>query len=991
MRYFLRSVRIALSLVLFLFGAALSAQTKTHFQPAPNGVYRISNQFSGMLLTGYLDDLSADHWTDDSKLRSWSLEPAGTNGIFYLKQREYPAYAYVSNGDAKLNYHISTPPTDATADHYKWEIKRVTLPDGRNPGFYTIQNVGSQTYLTFDINLSVGNLRAEKAPIRMQLLQNSKTQYWKFYHEVNDPIDTLSIPQGGWDSHALNKIALLTRSSKGGTISYSVTGPQSISGTAIYWGQYWNDKHYYILNLNGVTRPGTYTLTCDGKTTTFRIGDDLYTRPFREEGSDHFDISEIFDNTYGFVGHWGRIATWWNKGLDSAPVTELGWRNANDPSSPTNWWKTFSPSRPIAQQMALKAYSGGWDMTDQEYHEWALDGDILKDLALFYTETADTALKSEILEELTYGVKGLLANQESDGKWRQGVVEGSVWFGTTAKLGGGLAAAARVLAATHPDLAARAKQGAADAWNYLYPQRLDRSRWAIKGEGVNPDGTTLTAWPQHHRHGYAGSYLEFAVELYLLNGDAEAKSLIDDIINRAMINPNVGQLYAASGQRFPGQILNGPGGTAYSFKSKRAIMALIKYYDHATPEQQGRIMEMLRTYYRYEIYDYNNGNKRLDGPAGMFEGDFYKGGDGGQWTLPMRLLLSTLLYDRFGPEFGRGVIVSQRAFDYWTGVNPYATSLLLGVGDEFQVGGWSSYHALGRHVGLLPIRGTTKLYSSFTDGNKGYMARETTAAGGVKLWLGLTLMQKLSATMPFVTLYTGKSYRGSETHLVAGDYLLRHLKAYGLDADTLSSLKVPNGFTVTLYDGDNFSGSTQTVTADTSDLGSMDNRVKSVKISYTAPATVNSTPHFSADPLDKPSAVVDSAYSETLVGTAVDSDGDRLSYTKLSGPAWLHITNSGMLSGTPTASDIGENRWQIKVSDSNGSSDTATLHITVKAKVTGGSGGGTHSRKDLIPKGDSGGLSLYDQAKQRINPALLLMLLMPLLYLFAADRRRDTL
>ena len=88
-------------------------------------------------------------------------------------------------------------------------------------------------------------------------------------------------------------------------------------------------------------------------------------------------------------------------------------------------------------------------------------------------------------------------------------------------------------------------------------------------------------------------------------------------------------------------------------------------------------------------------------------------------------------------------------------------------------------------------------------------------------------------------------------------------------------------------------------------------------------------PVFTADPISKANATEDVAYTgQTLAGSATDADGDPLTYSKVSGPAWLSIAASGTLSGTPGNSDVGTNSWTVQVSDGI-TNDTATLKITV--------------------------------------------------------------
>lgn len=64
---------------------------------------------------------------------------------------------------------------------------------------------------------------------------------------------------------------------------------------------------------------------------------------------------------------------------------------------------------------------------------------------------------------------------------------------------------------------------------------------------------------------------------------------------------------------------------------------------------------------------------------------------------------------------------------------------------------------------------------------------------------------------------------------------------------------------------------------------------------------LNSPPSFISDPL--PDAVAGVAYSYQL--TAVDPDNDVVRFRLSAGPTWLLISDNGLLSGTPSASDVG--------------------------------------------------------------------------------------
>ncbi|GAA5496281.1 hypothetical protein Rhal01_02464 [Rubritalea halochordaticola] len=89
-------------------------------------------------------------------------------------------------------------------------------------------------------------------------------------------------------------------------------------------------------------------------------------------------------------------------------------------------------------------------------------------------------------------------------------------------------------------------------------------------------------------------------------------------------------------------------------------------------------------------------------------------------------------------------------------------------------------------------------------------------------------------------------------------------------------------------------------------------------------------PVFITDPIVKTGAEPGSAYVASIAGSALDGDGDTLTYSKVSGPSWLTVSSNGDLSGTPGASDAGTSvQFTVQVSDGNGGSDTALLQVDV--------------------------------------------------------------
>jgi hypothetical protein len=99
-------------------------------------------------------------------------------------------------------------------------------------------------------------------------------------------------------------------------------------------------------------------------------------------------------------------------------------------------------------------------------------------------------------------------------------------------------------------------------------------------------------------------------------------------------------------------------------------------------------------------------------------------------------------------------------------------------------------------------------------------------------------------------------------------------------------------------------------------------------------APINNPPAFTVDPFSKANAEENVAYSGSIAGDASDPESDPLTFSKVSGPAWLSVAADGTLSGTPGAGDVGANAFTVQV-DATGGNDTATLDIMVDAAPSG--------------------------------------------------------
>jgi len=233
-----------------------------------------------------------------------------------------------------------------------------------------------------------------------------------------------------------------------------------------------------------------------------------------------------------------------------------------------------------------------------------------------------------------------------------------------------------------------------------------------------------------------------------------------------------------------------------------------------------------------------------------------------------------------------------------------ATVILKDVGcDEYGVNGTLNRPLLLSEVGPSYLGGPG-------GGNTPPSVTLTAPANGASFIAPASIAMTATASDPDGTIASVKFYNGSSL----------------LNTDTTS----PYAYTWTGVAAGSYS-----LTARATDNGGL------VRTSAVAAVTVtaagNNAPVFTVDPISKAAATVAVAYTgQTLSGSATDADGDTLSYSAQAGPVWLSIATAGALSGTPASGDVGDNSWQVQVSDGKGGTDTAVLNITVDAAASGG-------------------------------------------------------
>ncbi|MEC4727696.1 PKD domain-containing protein [Shewanella sp. D64] len=91
----------------------------------------------------------------------------------------------------------------------------------------------------------------------------------------------------------------------------------------------------------------------------------------------------------------------------------------------------------------------------------------------------------------------------------------------------------------------------------------------------------------------------------------------------------------------------------------------------------------------------------------------------------------------------------------------------------------------------------------------------------------------------------------------------------------------------------------------------------------------NQAPVFTLNPSVIADASVDLAYRADISAAATDPDGDVLTFSIISAPAWISLTANGLISGTPESADLGLNTMQVRVTDPQGASSEAQVELYV--------------------------------------------------------------
>ncbi|MFW8602265.1 Ig-like domain-containing protein [Desulfobacterota bacterium M19] len=139
----------------------------------------------------------------------------------------------------------------------------------------------------------------------------------------------------------------------------------------------------------------------------------------------------------------------------------------------------------------------------------------------------------------------------------------------------------------------------------------------------------------------------------------------------------------------------------------------------------------------------------------------------------------------------------------------------------------------------------------------------------------------------------------------------------------LGSVTIAGGGTTVAYTGAGIGSTSFTYTITANDAST-----STATVSLTIVA--NQPPTFGQTSYTMPKASVNTVYSASIAGYATDPDGDTITYSKVSGPAWLTIATDGTLGGTPGTGDTGVNTFTFQAL-ATGGTDSASFNITVDA------------------------------------------------------------
>jgi chitinase len=247
--------------------------------------------------------------------------------------------------------------------------------------------------------------------------------------------------------------------------------------------------------------------------------------------------------------------------------------------------------------------------------------------------------------------------------------------------------------------------------------------------------------------------------------------------------------------------------------------------------------------------------------------------------------------------------------------------------------GVTGYRVFRNDTQIATVAGTSYTLTGLQPGSTYAVKVSAYDAAGNTSATSAVAYGSTTGTCAGTTLWQNTNYGGYGVCVTPGSYALSALTNMGIKNDDVSSLRVPSGYSVTMYWDDNFGGATLVKTADDSTLvdDNWNDAMTSVVVASTADTSAPSTPGSLATSGTTSSAITLSWAASTdnvgVTGYDVSRDG-----TVLATVTGTSYTFSGL-----TASHT--YTLGVKAKDAAGNSSAlASVSATTSA---GGGGGGT--------------------------------------------------
>ncbi|WP_289053170.1 glycoside hydrolase family 9 protein [Carboxylicivirga marina] len=551
----------------------------------------------------------------------------------------------VKNASLLADEKVLTEPW-STQEHQKWILIKTD-------GFYRILNVKSGLALS-----AIDEVPAVIDP-------NPDVAYYNFYSSVGAGVqqsyvakeaqqfhiapikdsyqEALVVPQLGWKPHH-KKEALLISNTELGAPTFNVVDAHSqtsvLTGTMTKWtatstwGQY-----YYVADVSGLSTEGHYQIQANGLVTNMLIGNDIYFEIKYNKGgtlrySDFFNGFWKYNHFYPETQTINEATVFDNNGTEEFTVT------GTYDVPPYGWFDAHSRDSKMGR--TAKAIA---DMC----------------LGHFHTTNLDDKLALE--DEIKYGLEHIFRTHNKDGSWPAGRIRETTppriyyyWVTNvdaynSARIAKALALAYQVFKDSEPDIAAEALSTAELAWDFVINNELlvdENIGKSFKGQSVDLLGA--------------------AVEMAYATGETKYFNKADEMFNAAKFKNGI--FTKEDGTKWPSET-----GNTYAELDNGSIPSLCRYYNIArTQGMRERVTWVMETFLDFW-------SAKPMSPFGFPQHPIDRTTDFGNTIQVARLAYNMLGYaDYLNNE--KAFEIALAAFNHLTGYNPYATSYIVGLGDE---------------------------------------------------------------------------------------------------------------------------------------------------------------------------------------------------------------------------------------------------------------------------------------------------------------------